>query len=188
MDAIRKVMPEIETAHLRYRLLSPHDLDDLFAIFLDPDVMKHLGFVAGTIPTREEANRLLTSMIEFWEKHGFGRWAVVNKEDGKLIGVCGFRLLDSTPELFYMLAKANWSKGLATEAARAMLRHGFEELRFERIVAATRPANTASIRVMTKIGMRYEKEISYSGVKAVCYVATRDEYQVDDSPYVLYRS
>lgn len=178
-------MPEIETTRLRYRMLSPHDLDDLFVIFRDPDVMKYLGIEPGTIPSREETKSLLGRMIEFWTVHGFGRWAVVNKEDGKLIGICGFRLLDSRPELFYLFAKASWGKGLATEAARAVLRYGFEELGFEQIVAAIRPANIASLRVITKIGMRYEMEISHAGIHAVCYVATRGDYQPDDSPYFI---
>jgi len=109
-------MTEIETARLRHRMLSPHDLDALLMIVSDPDVMKYLGIEAGTIPSREETKTALEGMIEFWAQNGFGRWAVIHKEDGKLIGLCGFRLLDGTPELFYVFAKANWGGGLATEA------------------------------------------------------------------------
>jgi ribosomal-protein-alanine N-acetyltransferase len=180
-------MPEIETARLRQRMLSMHDLDDLMKIVGDPDVMKHLGIEAGTTLSREEAETALRKMIDFWRQHGFGRWAVIDKENGKLIGLCGLRLLDGAPELFYLFSKPNWGRGLATEAAKASLRYGFEELGFERIVAATRHANKASINVMTKIGMKYEKEVNHYGVDAVCYVATRDEFQPDDSPYVVSR-
>lgn len=180
-------MPEIETARLLCRMLSPHDLDELFPIFGDPEVMKYLGVEAGTIQSREETKALLGGMIECWTDYGFGRWAVVNKEDGKLIGLCGFRILKSEPELFYLFAKANWGKGFATEVAGASLRYGFEEVGLERIVGFTRHGNTASIRVMTKIGMKYEREVTHSGVNALCFVATRDEYQPDDSPYLLSR-
>lgn len=168
-------------------MFTPHDLDDLYAILSDHEVTKYMGVEAGTVFSKKETKTIVEGMIGFWAAHGFGRWAVVNKEDGKLIGICGFRLLDGTPELFYLLAKANWGKGLATEAARASLRFGFEEVGLERIVAAIRHANAASIRVVTKIGMRYEREINHSGVDAPCYVATRDEYQVDDSAYLLSR-
>lgn len=178
-------MLKIETARLRYRMPGPHDLDAMLAIVSDPDVMKYLGIKPGTILTREEAISTLEKMIEFWTVHGFGRWAVTNKEDDRMIGLCGFRLLEETPELFYVFAKASWGKGLATEAARAILRYGFEELGFESIVAAVRPANISSINVLTKIGMSYEKEISHYGINAVRYLVTRDEYQVDDSPYML---
>jgi len=179
------MMLEIETARLRYRMPRPHDLDAMLVIVGDPDVMKYLGVKPGTTLTREEAKTTLERMIKFWTEHGFGRWAVTSKKDDKLIGLCGFRLLDDTPELFYVFAKSTWGEGLATEAARAILRYGFEELGFEKIVAAVRPANIASINVITKIGMMYEKEISHYGINAVRYLITRDDYQCDDSPYRL---
>jgi len=180
-------MPDIETKRLHYRMLSPDDLDALLLMVGDPEVMKYLGAEAGAIVSREETKDILGKMIEFFAQNGFGRWAVVNKEDGKLIGLCGFRLLENTPELFYLFARNVWGKGLATEAASAMLQYGFRELGFERIVAATRHGNTASIRVLAKIGMKYEKEISHSGVNALCYAATRDDYQLDDPTYTIVR-
>lgn len=67
-------------------------------------------------------------------------------------------MLEGTPELIYVLAKAYWGKGLAAEAAKASLRYSFEELKLERIVAVTRHENLASQRVMQSIGMSYEKE------------------------------
>jgi ribosomal-protein-alanine N-acetyltransferase len=184
---IRNSLPEMETARLRLRKINAGDLSAFFLMVSDPGVMKYLGLEAGALMSREETRVTLGKMVEFWAQHGFGRWAVVNKEDGKLIGLCGFRLLETTPELFYMFSKASWGRGLATEAAGACLRYGFEELGFERVVAATRHANTRSIRVMTKIGMSYEKEITHSGVAAVCYMATRNDYQPDDAPYKLFR-
>jgi ribosomal-protein-alanine N-acetyltransferase len=180
-------MPEIETARLRFRQLCVDDLDDLWLIVSDSEVMKYLGVIAGTILSREETQVTLEKMLEFWAVNGLGRWAVVDKKDGKLIGLCGFRLFDTTPELFYLFNKESWGKGLATEAARATLRYGFEELGVDRIIAVTRHANQASINVMTKLGMKYEKEMNHFGVFAVWYVATRDEYQIDDSTYILSR-
>jgi RimJ/RimL family protein N-acetyltransferase len=188
LAAIFTTMAEIETARLRLRMFTPRDLDDLMLIFGDPDVMKYLGIEAGTTLTREEVEVTLEKMIEFWSNHGFGRWAVINKEDEKMIGLCGLRLLDGAPELVYAIAKAYWGRGLATEAARASLRYAFEALQLERIVAVTRHANTASIRVMRKIGMSYENEVNHYGVDGVCYVANRDEFQIDDSTYILSRA
>jgi RimJ/RimL family protein N-acetyltransferase len=181
-------MPSLETKRLHYRMLRPDDLDALLSMVSDPEVMKFLGTEAGAVVSREETEVIIEKMIDFWTQHGFGRWGVVDKEDGSLIGLCGFRLLDNTPELFYLFAKPVWGKGLATEAARAILGFGFKELGFDRIVAATRHGNTASIKVLTKIGMKYEREISHSGVMAVCYAATREDYQLDDAAYVLLES
>lgn len=177
----------METARLRLRKINQQDFDALFPIVTDPDVMKYLGLEAGALLTKEETTFTLGKMVEFWAQHGFGRWAVVKKENGKLIGLCGFRLLENMPELFYMFAKASWGRGLATEAAGACLRYGFEELGFERIMAVTRHANTASINVMIKIGMSYEKDVTHSGVDAVCYMATRNDYQPNQAPYKLFR-
>ena len=180
-----KVMPEIETERLRHRMLRPEDLSDLVSIVGDSEVMTYLGVDGGVALSREEAHDALTKMIAFWDQRGFGRWAVLNKSTGHMVGLCGLRLMDDTPELFYAFAKDVWGLGLATESAKACLRYGFEELGFARIVAASRHANGASIRVMEKIGMRYEKDINYQGVDAVCYAITRDIFVVDDSKYLV---
>jgi len=168
-------------------MFTPGDLDDLLLVFGDPEVMKYLGIEAGTTLSREETKLVLQKMIEFWARHGFGRWAVINKEDNKLIGLCGFRLLEDALELVYAFAKPYWGRGFATEAARASLRFGFEELNYERIVAITRHANIGSRRVMSKLLMTYEQDVSHYGVDGVRYVATRDKVRPDGSTYILYR-
>ena len=181
------VMPVIETERLRHRRLRIEDLSDLMSIVGDSEVMTYLGIEGGTTLSEEEAEEALTKMIAFWNQRGFGRWAVLDNTSSRMVGLCGLRLLEDTPELFYAFAKNYWGQGLATESARACLRYGFEELGFARIVAASRHANTASLRVMEKIGMRYEKDINYLGVDAVCYVATRETFEADDSRYLVTR-
>ncbi len=178
-------MTEIETERLRLRILRIEDLPDLMSIVGDSEVMRYIGVEGGVALTREEALDALTSMIAFWNLRGFGRWAVRDKSSDIMVGLCGLRLLEDTPELFYAFAKNFWGRGLATESARACLRYGFEELNFNRIIAASRHANAASIRVLQKIGMRYEKDINYQGVEAVCYAVTRDTFPADDSKYLI---
>jgi RimJ/RimL family protein N-acetyltransferase len=180
-------MPEIETDRLRHRKLRMEDLSDLMTIVGDSEVMKYLGVEGGTPLSLEEGEDTLKKMIAFWDQRGFGRWAVLDKASSRMIGLCGLRLLEDTPELFYAFAKDYWGQGIATESARACLRYGFEELGFDRIVAASRHANAASLQVLKKIGMRYEKHINYQGVNAVCYSATRETFEVDDSTYLVTR-
>ena len=180
-------MPQIETERLHLRMPTPQDVDDIAALFADPDVMRFIGLEAGAILSRAETESTVEKMIAFWTRTGFGRWAVIDKETRKLIGLCGLRLLDGTPELFYLFAKATWGKGLATEAASAALRYGFEELQFERIIAVIRPGNTISQKVVKKIGMKYEKELNHDGVDGVCYVATLKEFEPSDSTYIRSR-
>jgi RimJ/RimL family protein N-acetyltransferase len=168
-------MIEIETARLHLRQFTPGDLDDLYSIFSDPDVVKYMK--TGEPASREETERALTSIIQHWKQQGFGRWAAVDKQRGKLIGYGGLRNLYGTPELVYLLAKPYWGQGLATEMARACLKWGFEERAFERVVAITRPEHAASRRVMEKIGMSYEKEARYHDVDVVQYSISRAMYR-----------
>ena len=183
---LRLGLPVIETARLQLRMLRPSDLDDLAALILDPDVMRYVG--NGKPGTVEEADSALKSIIRHWETHGFGRWAAIDKESGEFAGFGGLRSLMGTPEVVYHFAKAWWGRGLATELARASLRYGFEEHRFDRIVAIAKPENSASIHVMEKIGMHYEQHTSYYEIAVVQYAISLETFVWDhDSQYVLHR-
>lgn len=176
-------MLSIETERLRLRIVCPNDLDDLAGLFADPDVVKYVG--NGKPSTREDAATAVDSMITHWQKHSFGRWIAADKTNGAFIGFGGLRSLFGTPEVVYHLTKKNWSKGFATELARAALRFGFEERGFERIVAIAKPPNAASIHVMEKLGMLFEKHAQYYGLDVVQFSITRDAFQWDGSSYRL---
>ena len=92
-----------------------------------------------------------------------------------MIGFCGLQPLDGTPEteIGWWLARACWGQGLATEAARAALQHGFERAGLARIVAVALAANRASIHVMEKLGMKYEREMIHRGFQVVLYAVNR---------------
>jgi [ribosomal protein S5]-alanine N-acetyltransferase len=72
-----------------------------------------------------------------------------------VIGYCGIELYEGGPEveLGFSFARSAWGRGYATEAALAWLKHGFGALGFPRVIALVKPANTASIRVLEKVGM-----------------------------------
>lgn len=167
----------IETARLRLKMFRPEDIDVLAALFADPDVMRYVtdGKPAG----RDVAEKAITSIIEHWRRHGFGRWAIEDKITGEFVGYGGLRSLFDKPEVVYHFAKAQWGKGLATEVARASLKFGFEECGFERIVAIAKPANAASIHVMEKIGMHFEMQTSYYGIEVVEYAIDSAEFKID---------
>lgn len=181
-------MPEIETARLLIRMFQPDDLDDLSRIYADADVMKYLS---GHALTREETAGWLDYFLNGWQEYGFGWWAVVLKARGELIGHCGLQFIHSTSEIevTYGLAKAFWRMGLASEAARACLRYGFEELKLDHILALADPENFGSHRVMQRVGMTYEKTAHYRDNlydgDLVYYRITRDQYQRDDSAFLL---
>lgn len=167
-------MPEIETARLRLRHLILDDLDALFGIYSNPEVMKYVGKGART---KDETLAALIKMIEHW-KHGFGMWAIIHFGNSKFIGRCGLCFLDNTPEieLGYTLDKPYWNMGLATEASLAILKYGFEQIGLKRIVAIARPENLASQRVMQKVGMKFEKNAHYYNSDVVYYAIYHTDY------------
>lgn len=167
----------IETARLRLRMFRWEDLDALAALFADPEVMRYVA--DGKPAGRDIAEKGITSIIEHWRRHGFGRWAVEDKQTGEFLGYGGLRSLFDQPEVVYHFAKAHWGKGFATELGRASLRFGFAERGFARVVAIARPANAASIHVMKKIGMRFEKQTSYYDIEVVQYEITSAEFKID---------
>lgn len=169
------IMQQIETARLYLRQFTPDDLDDLYRIYSDPEIMKYLAGVR----TREATEIAINTMLKRWEENNFGMWALVHKIDRKMIGRCGLGFLDNTPEveLGYTLDKVYWNQGLATEASFASLNYGFQILKLERIVAIARPENIASQRVIQKVGMKYEKNAHYYETDVVYYSISRESYQ-----------
>lgn len=168
-------MATIETSRLHLRQFRLEDLDDLYSnVFSDSEIFKYVG--NGQPASREETENALLSIIAHWQKHGFGRWAAIEKVSNRLIGFGGLRSLFGTPELVYHFAKPYWGKGLGTELARAALQFGFEEHGFERIVAIAKPPNIASMRVMEKVGMRFEKHARYYEIDVVQYEILRRDF------------
>lgn len=150
----------IETKRLILRHQVPADLDDLWALYCEPEITK---YIPDAPRTREEAKEELE-----WHMNGhprfpeLGLWATIHKETGKFIGRCG--LLPWTidgqneVEVAYTIARDFWGQGLATEAARAILQYGFEKLNLSRLICLIDQENEASKRVAEKIGMKFEKE------------------------------
>jgi [ribosomal protein S5]-alanine N-acetyltransferase len=96
-------------------------------------------------------------------------------------GHCGLHYLGNTPEveLTYAINPFYWGQGFATEAAKAVLRWGFDTLGLKQIVAVTAPDNAASRRVMQKLGMQYEKNIQYGGAEAVYYTVVSSAFEFE---------
>ncbi len=151
----------LETERLLLRRLVMDDLNDLFALYRDPEIRKY--FPEGVL-TLEETREELE-----WHKDGhprfpeLGLWATIHKETGKFIGRCGLLPLTiedrQEVEIAYMIDKTFWGQGLATEAARGILEYGFEKLNLPRLICLIGPDNIASQKVAEKIGMTLEKRV-----------------------------
>lgn len=165
------MMKILETERLLLRRLLPGDLDDLFALYSDPDIRRY--FPEGTL-TYEETREELEWFLNGHPQHPeLGLWATLYKETGEFIGRCGLLpwTIEQRPEVevAYLLAKTHWGQGLATEAAQAILQYGFEQLHLSRLICLIDRDNQASRKVAEKIGMRFEKEIEDEFGQALLY-------------------
>ena len=161
---------QLVTARLVLRPVECGDLEPLKAIWGDPDVMAHMG--RGTRDAAESLMRL-QELIDHQRRHGFGKWAAIERATGDLIGYCGIELYEKGPdvELGFCLARSAWGRGYATEAARAWLEHAFAGLGCKRVLALVRPANAASIRVLEKLGMQQFGSTRRAGAEWLRYEA-----------------
>jgi ribosomal-protein-alanine N-acetyltransferase len=157
----------LETARLRLRPLTAADVDDLHWLFTQPGVRRYL-WDDEVIP-RERTASVVERSTALLATHGFGLWAVSFKDSPAIVGFCGFWHFHEPPrlELLYGIAPDHWNNGLATEAAIAMICHGFEVLGFARIEASTDAANTASVRVMERAGLRFWKRETTNGLDTI---------------------
>ncbi len=150
----------LQTARLTLRRFVPQDLDDLLALYADPEVTRHIP----DAPTTPEG----TVRELAWHISGpdgqpeLGLWATIHRDTGAIIGRCGLLpwALDGKREVevAYLFARQHWGQGLATEAARALRDHAFGKLNLTRLVCLIQHGHGASIRVAEKIGMRFERE------------------------------
>jgi RimJ/RimL family protein N-acetyltransferase len=133
--------------------------------------MRYIG--DGKPWPEQRARQFVDRQIALEDERGFCLWKLSPKEGGGAIGFCGLQPLQETDpeeiEIGWWLARAFWGRGLATEAARMALRDGFERAGLQRIVAIAQPANTASIRVMRKLGMRFERLTESRGIEVALY-------------------
>lgn len=150
----------LETKRLLLRRQMIEDLDDLWALYCDPEITRYIPDAPRSLAeAREELEWHMNGHPRFPE---LGLWATIHKESGKFIGRCG--LIPWTingqneVEVAYTIAREYWGQGLASEAAQAILNYGFARLNLSRLISVIDPENVASQKVAEKIGMTIEKE------------------------------
>ena len=155
----------LETDRLILRHFHILDAEAMGYVFGDAEVMR---FGPGVQTAQWIHDWLVGCLENYYQKWGFGPWAVVEKNSGQAIGYCGlfyFPDVGGQPavEIGYRLARSVWGQGYATEAVLAVRDYGFNVLGLPRLIAMIDPANAASIRVAAKAGMRYEKDVMFEG-------------------------
>jgi RimJ/RimL family protein N-acetyltransferase len=168
--------PTVETARLLLRPFAADDVDAV-AFYADPDVMR---FIPRGAWKRADLPSVFVAMVERraqqWAARSYGMWAIVFKENGAVIGHCGLQPLEDSGEIevFYLLDKPYWGRGIAVEAAVASIGFGFEHAGLKRIVAVAMKENAASQRVMQKAGMRFAGPARQYGLDLIKYETSDD--------------
>jgi len=149
----------LTTDRLLLRGWRDEDLEPFAALCADPRVMRWVG--RGEPQDRAQAEASLQVIRDHWVQHGFGLWAAEERASRALAGFVGLARLDDGSgdvEIGWRLRREAWGRGLATEGAVATREHAFGELGLTRLVALVHPENAASIRVVGKLGMTFDRE------------------------------
>jgi RimJ/RimL family protein N-acetyltransferase len=111
-----------------------------------------------------------------WDTHGYGWYAVADRQTAELIGWCGLGVLDETAEteIKYLFKKSHWGLGLATEAATRCVQDGFERYGLREIIGLVHPENSASRHVLEKLGLVYTHRVHYWGLDLDRYIRLKD--------------
>lgn len=170
-------MTMLATGRLRLRPLCHDDVEALHRLHNDPEVRRYL-WDNQQIST-EHVREIVDESQACFNDLGAGFFAIEMLDmPGELVGFCGYRRFEGSdqPELLYGILPEFWGQGLVTEAAKAVLRHGFEACGMERVIAATDTPNQASVRVLQRLGMFFSERREYHGLDTVFYGLAREEF------------
>jgi ribosomal-protein-alanine N-acetyltransferase len=152
------ILPELETPRLALRRLAPEDAAFVTRLLNDPAFLANIG--DRGVRNEQDARRYLEAgPLDMYQRHGFGLWHVARRSDGASIGMCGLLKRDELPDvdLGYAYLPEYRGQGFALEAAAATLLQASGKFGLKRVIAVVSPANVASIRVLEKLGMRFER-------------------------------
>lgn len=159
----------LHTPRLQLRNFTAGDLDRMANLMSDAQFMR---FSLGPY-SREQTKTLLEKILAGYREHVPSQFAVILRAENKLIGYCGFfrQTVDDVEEIEigYRLDSKYWRQGLATEAARAVRDHAFNDLELDHVISLIHPDNIASRRVAEKNGMTVEKETIFRGFPTIVF-------------------
>lgn len=157
------------TPRLTLRELTEADAQHFYGLNLDPDVLQYTG--DSVFESVEAARQFLANYQNVYKTYGFGRWAVIRTEDGAFLGWCGLKYSEDTKQhdLGFRFFKKYWGNGYATEAAEACVKLAFEKFGIKTLVGRAMEANSASIRVLEKLGFTFSEFFDFEGEDGVIY-------------------
>lgn len=164
----------LKSSRLGFRCWTKGDLPLALELWGDLEVTKFFG---GPFDEAEIERRLHRELDRF-EAHAFQYWPIHWLEDGEFVGCCGLRpykLEDGIPELGFHLKPKFWGRGLAPEAATAVIDYAFEKLGVKGLSAGHHPENVNSKKVLERLGFRYTHNEVFPalGIEIPYYLLTR---------------
>ena len=156
-------MKILETERLILRPFSTNDAEFILELLNEPSFIRNIGD-RGVRTLDDARSYILRVPVKSYEQHGFGLYLVVLKESGESIGMCGLIKREALEDvdIGYAFLPRFWSKGYAIESALAVKYYARDVIGLKRLVAITDPENLGSIRVLEKIGLRFEKMVRLS--------------------------
>jgi RimJ/RimL family protein N-acetyltransferase len=154
----------LETARLLLRPLTADDAPFILELVNEPSWLRFIG--DRGVRNLDDARRYVAEGPgAMYARHGVGLLLVESKEGGEPLGICGLIRRDALPDvdIGFAFVPRHWGKGYAHESAAAVLDHGRRDLGLRRIVAITSVDNESSIRLLEKLGMKYEQTIRMPG-------------------------
>lgn len=151
-------MSTLETSRLYLRPYEETDLRAALAVLGDPETMSFYPQVYS----EQQVAAMIRQSIETHRRHGYGRFAIIEKLSGEIIGDCGITIqnIDGSEEyeVGYRIDKSRWGRGYAHEAAAAVVKYGFEVLALKRLCSYMASDHHQSRRIAEKLGMTLEKQ------------------------------
>ncbi|MGH9871583.1 MAG: GNAT family N-acetyltransferase [Pyrinomonadaceae bacterium] len=150
-------LPTLNTSRLSLRAISAEDVDDFYAVYSNPEVMRYWSTPA--LANKDAASKLISEIREGVERHDMLKWGIALGSNNKLIGSVTLFHLDFThhrAEIGYAQGRAYWGNGYMQEALTAILNYAFEVLKLHRIEADVDPRNDASVRTLERLGFQRE--------------------------------
>ncbi len=168
----------IETDRLILREIRTTDTDSMFELDSDPEVHKYID--NAPVTSKKQIKEVISYIKKQYRDNGIGRWVVVRKADNKFIGWAGLKIENENInghgkhiDLGFRIMKKYWGNGYATEAAQAWIDYAFNTMKVATVCALVEKANSASINVLEKIGMKATEAFMTEGKEHLWYEIER---------------
>ena len=170
-------MTTLATDRLHLRPFAVRDAEVLQAFWAIPEVRRYLW--DDRILAMDTVSAIIEQSVRDFREHGWGFFSLdLKATQPVIVGFCGFRRFEDSDdiELLYGILPEHWGEGFVTEAALAVLRHGFGACGMERVVAATDTPNQRAVRVLQRLGLSFEERKVWRGLDTVFYAITAAEF------------